>query len=57
MIKKITAAFSIIGEVIEFLGKEKMWWLIPPVIILLLFGVLIMVSQGSALAPFVYPLF
>jgi hypothetical protein len=48
---------KIIAEFIEFLKHEKKWWLLPIVIILLLFGALLMLTQGSAVAPFIYTLF
>lgn len=57
MIKKIRATFGTVSEILEFLGKEKLWWLIPPIAILLIFGVLIMIGHGSVIAPFIYPLF
>lgn len=41
----------------EFLKHEKKFWLAPIVIVLLLFGLLLVVAQGSALAPFIYTLF
>ena len=41
----------------EFLKVRKKYWLLPIFLILLLFGGLIVVSQGSALAPFIYTIF
>jgi len=40
-----------------FLKERKKFWLLPFMIILLLFGVLIFLTQGSAIAPFIYTLF
>lgn len=40
-----------------FLKVRKKFWLAPMVIVLLMFGMLIVFSQGSAVAPFVYALF
>jgi hypothetical protein len=48
---------SIVGELFEFLWARKLWWLAPMVIVLILFGVLLVLTQGSALAPFIYTLF
>ncbi len=48
---------GILREFWEFLRTEKKWWLTPIVIILFLLGLLIVLTQGSALAPFIYPLF
>ena len=41
----------------EFLNERKKYWLLPIIIILALFGVLIVLSQGSAVAPFIYTIF
>ena len=49
--------FSAIGELWEFLNKRKKWWLTPILLFLLLLGVLIVLTEGSALAPFIYTLF
>ena len=40
-----------------FLKERKKFWLAPLIIILLIFGILIVVGGGSALAPFIYTLF
>tara|TARA_Y100001970_G_scaffold292531_1_gene434194 strand:+ start:43 stop:195 length:153 start_codon:yes stop_codon:yes gene_type:complete len=44
-------------ELIEFFRERKKWWLIPIVLFLLLFGSIIVVSQGSSVAPFIYAIF
>ena len=41
----------------EFLNERKKYWLLPIIIVLALFGVLIVLSQGSAVAPFIYTIF
>lgn len=41
----------------EFLTERKKYWLLPIIIILALFGILIVLSQGSAVAPFIYTIF
>ena len=48
---------SAIGDLWGFLKERKKWWLLPMVLVLLLFGVLIVLTSGSAVAPFVYTLF
>jgi Family of unknown function (DUF5989) len=47
----------IVGQYLQFLGEQKKWWLLPLVAVLLLFGVVIVLTQGSAIAPFIYTLF
>ena len=44
-------------EFIKFLGVRKKYWLIPIIITIFLFGGLIILSQGSAVAPFIYTIF
>jgi hypothetical protein len=44
-------------ELWTFLRVRKKFWLLPLIIILLLFGVLIVLTSGSAIAPFIYTLF
>lgn len=47
---------SIVAEFWYFLKHNKKWWLLPILILLLLLG-LVVLLEGSALAPFIYPLF
>ena len=49
--------FRIVREFFEFLRTEKKYWLAPIVIVFLLLGLLIVFSQSSAVAPFIYTLF
>ena len=48
---------SFIKEFLSFLKERKKYWLIPIIIVLAIFGMLIVLSQGSALAPFIYTIF
>ena len=48
---------SFIKEFWEFLKVRKKYWLLPIIIVLALFGGLIILSQGSAFAPFIYAIF
>jgi drug/metabolite transporter superfamily protein YnfA len=48
---------EIVGEFWQFLRHNKKYWLAPIVIVLLLVGLLLVLAQGSAVAPFVYTLF
>ena len=48
---------SILKEFFEFMKAKKKYWLAPIMIILLLLSVLIVITQNSAVAPFVYTLF
>ncbi len=48
---------SFMKEFFEFLKVRKKYWLFPILIVLALFGVLIVLSQGTAIAPFIYTIF
>lgn len=48
---------GIVGELLQFFLQNKWWWITPMLFILLLFGLLIVFAQGSAVAPFIYTLF
>jgi hypothetical protein len=44
-------------EFLEFLKVRKKYWLLPILIVLVLFGVLIVLTKGTAVAPFIYTIF
>ena len=46
-----------IKEFLEFLKVRKKYWLLPIIIVLVFFGGLIVLSQGSVVAPFIYTIF
>jgi len=48
---------GIAGELVTFLAHNKRWWMLPMVIVLLLLGVLLVLAQSAAIAPFIYTLF
>ena len=48
---------SFLTEFFKFLIIRKKFWLMPIVLVLLLFGFLIILTQGSAVAPFIYAIF
>ena len=48
---------SFIKEFCEFLRVRKKYWLLPIIIVLFIFGALIVLTQGSAVAPFIYTIF
>jgi hypothetical protein len=49
--------FGIFGELWDFMRVRKKWWIGPILFVMLLFSVLIVVTEGSAVAPFIYALF
>jgi hypothetical protein len=48
---------SFLGEFWAFLRVRKKYWLLPVLIVMVLFGGLIVLTKGSAVAPFIYTLF
>ena len=48
---------SLFKEFFQFLIERKKWWLIPAIIFLLLLGGLIIMTEGSVIAPFIYTVF
>lgn len=49
--------FGIVGELFGFFWSNKRWWMLPMLVGLLVFGVLLILAQSSAIAPFIYTLF
>ena len=48
---------SLLREMIQFALREKKWWLVPLLVILVLIGGLLILAESSALTPFLYPFF
>ena len=48
---------SFVTELWEFLRARKKFWLMPIVILMVIFGGLVILTKGSAVAPFIYTLF
>jgi len=48
---------NLLKEFLDFLSARKKYWLLPIIIVILLFGGLIILSKGTAVAPFVYTIF
>ncbi|MBI2998214.1 MAG: hypothetical protein HYY46_07120 [Deltaproteobacteria bacterium] len=57
ILRDLSSRFGIAVELVEFLWTNKLWWMIPLVVLLILFGSLIVFTQSSAVAPFIYTLF
>jgi len=48
---------TLLREIWMFLRERKKFWLLPIIIVMLMFGALMIFAQSSALAPFIYTLF
>jgi hypothetical protein len=49
--------FDLLKDLWAFMRERKKFWLLPIVIVLVLLGGLLIIAQGSAIAPFIYTLF
>jgi hypothetical protein len=48
---------SLARELWEWMRIRKKWWLLPIVLVMVMFGALLVLAHGSALAPFIYTIF
>ena len=48
---------ALLRELLAYMGARKKWWLLPIVVLLVVFGGLLILAQGSAIAPFIYTVF
>ncbi len=56
-VKQAESRADTIKELFAFLWANRLWWIIPFVVVLLLVGILIVFAQTSPVAPFMYALF
>jgi hypothetical protein len=52
-----TSMLAVARELFAYMGARKKWWLLPIFLILIIFGGLLILAQGSAIAPFIYTIF
>jgi hypothetical protein len=48
---------SLTRELFTYMAARKKWWLLPVLVVVLIFGGLLILAQGSAVAPFIYTVF
>ena len=46
-----------IKDLFSYIWEKKAWWLIPPVVVFLVIGILVFASSASPISPFIYMLF
>ncbi|MCO5189928.1 MAG: DUF5989 family protein [Anaerolineae bacterium] len=56
-LRMMGANFEIVGELLSFLWKQKLYWLIPMVFLLLMFALFVIFATASGIGPFIYTLF
>ena len=57
MFKKFLLKSGVAKELLQYLWKERLWWMIPAITVLILLGILMVFAQSSPAAPFIYTLF
>jgi hypothetical protein len=55
--RSMSSNFGVVGELLSFLWQRKLWWLIPMVVVLMVFGLLLVFASASGIGPFIYTLF
>jgi len=55
--RRFAAKLGILGELFRFLGRNKRWWMIPLVAVLVIVVLALVFSQSSVIGPFIYSLF
>jgi hypothetical protein len=56
-VRKMLVNLGVAGELLNFLWKRKLWWLIPMVTVLLFLGLLLVFGSASGVGPWIYALF
>jgi hypothetical protein len=57
LINSIKSRSGTLGELFAYLWENKLWWIIPAVVVIVLFGILVVFAQASPVSPFIYALF
>ena len=56
-LRKLQLNSGIVGDLFAFLWRRKLWWLIPIILVMLIFGFLIALGTATGLGPLIYTLF
>ncbi len=57
LLRRVRDHFGIVAELFHFLWWRRLYWVIPLMIVLLLYMILAVVAQTTTIGPFIYPLF
>lgn len=57
ILKNISGRFFIVRSLLRFLWENKLWWMIPLILVLIVFFAIIIFAQSSPLGPFIYTIF
>lgn len=56
-VQRVINRAGVVRELVRFLWRQRLWWLVPMVLVLLGVGGLLLIAQSSPVAPFIYTLF
>lgn len=56
-VRNMITKLGVVGELLKFLWQRKLWWMMPMIVVLVLFVMLLVFAQGSAVGVFIYTLF
>ena len=56
-VRRLTSRGLVVGEIFQWVWRQRLWWMVPLVVVLLLFGALMFLASSTPIAPFVYTLF
>lgn len=56
-VRMMGSSFGIVGELFGFLWEQKLWWLMPMVVVLVSLALLMIFASASGIGPFIYTLF
>ena len=57
LVRSMISNLGVAGELITFFWERKLWWLIPMIAVLLIFGLSLIFASASGIGPFIYTLF
>ena len=55
--KQIRRRSGVVRELFRFLWDQKLWWMVPMMVLLILFAALLIFAQSTTIGPFIYTLF
>lgn len=56
-VRNLATGMGTAGELLQFFWRQKLWWLLPFTVILLVVAALLLVGESTGVAPFIYTLF
>jgi hypothetical protein len=56
-LRSLGAMFRTVGELFQLFGRGGRWWLMPMVLVLMVFGLLLVLASSTPLGPFIYAIF